>query len=264
MKKMFYLSIFVFISGIIYPFSKTPKQKGSVSGEVLYKGNALNNVFIELKREYRANLNWKNNSFYIPDVPVGEHTLSIKVYDPLYGNFIKKVTNVTVEYFKLIKLGVINVLDEDAVNKNPVDFIANFNKIITIDDFPVNESSLSAIKKDKSIFFAKDYWEDVLKLFGEYLHDYYMENDPLKTRNFIHIEGHASSHEKEGDKKAIQVLSFERAKEVYLFMIDNFRIPKEAFIIYSKADTDMTYKKKPEHDRNRRVEIRFYSETFFY
>ena len=44
------------------------------------------------------------NKFNIPDIAVNTYDIILRVYDPIYGNFIKKITNIIVNYLSLFIL----------------------------------------------------------------------------------------------------------------------------------------------------------------
>ena len=224
-------------------------------------------------------LNEKKNRFYISKINEGSHKFLILAQDPFLGYFKKAISSITVKAFEILNLSNIILTENDQVKVNPIHSEPAPNKSIVIDKFPMNKGIFPMPTQKKNpfldVFFQKMFWYHTIHEFGLVVFDEYKK--PEFKDCYIYITGHTGADEDKGDVDKQKSIGLERAIFIRDFLSANFRFEKSnnnmrrtfrfdknIFIIDSKASTDLVrQKKKSGHEKNRRVEIHFYSELYF-
>jgi len=262
MRTFFTIAVFTAVLHLIPAGRMTHSQPCALQGSVVYYQNGrslpLHNILIQVNTEPMKLIHYPDNSFYLTGIPAGKTRVSFFIHAPLAGNFIFHLPAVHTEPGSTLDLKEVIVAEKSKVRYNPILSAPPVNKTVILDGINYTPAD-NATSADKNNFFrslfTKETWRDVLFNFGNKIIIEYPKPDYLR---FITITGYADDAQNEDENDGLGY-----AAEVYRYILDNFNLNPEIFIISSGSGV------RPVPGRNAKkrsaglVEIEFYSSDFY-
>ena len=135
------LTIIIFIHFSPNAFALGNSGRGNLRGSVCYNGLALYNVIIEVSRRYADLLHYPGTGFYLIDLPAGHVLLTVRAEDPIHGNFLKKISGITVIAGQTADCGMISLSENDRTGSRVIQNNLFTERHIAI-SFPAGSCSL--------------------------------------------------------------------------------------------------------------------------